>query len=61
MIRKILNLKGCILAMRTGVTLSGRELCNEYMPWQTTGQMTDDEWKAVWLYLQSLPSLPQGT
>ncbi len=46
--------------MRTGVTLSGRELCNEYMPWQTTGQMTDDELKAVWLYLQSLPSLPQG-
>jgi hypothetical protein len=23
-------------------------------------QMTDDEMKAVWMYLQSFPALPQG-
>lgn len=46
--------------MRTGVTPSGRQL-NELMPWKYLGQMTDDELKAVWLYLQSLPALEQGT
>jgi hypothetical protein len=28
--------------------------------WNYFGQMTDNELKAVWLYLQSLPPLPQG-
>jgi len=46
-------------AIRTGVTPSGHKLSEE-MPWQNFGQMTDDELKAVWLYLQSLPALPQG-
>ncbi len=41
-------------AMRTGVTPGGRKL-SEYMPWKFFGQMSDDELKAVWLYLQSLP------
>jgi mono/diheme cytochrome c family protein len=45
--------------MRTGVTPSGRKL-NEFMPWKYFGQMTDDELKAIWMYLQSLPALPQG-
>jgi mono/diheme cytochrome c family protein len=44
-----------ITAMRTGVTPIGRQLRNEYMPWELIGQMTDDELKSVWLYLQSLP------
>jgi hypothetical protein len=30
------------------------------MPWKYFGQTTDDEPKAVWMYLQSLPALPQG-
>jgi hypothetical protein len=30
------------------------------MPWKYLGQMTDDELRAVWIYLQSLPPLPQG-
>ncbi len=47
-------------AMRTGTTPSGREL-DALMPWQYLGQMTDDELKAIWLYLQSLPALEQGT
>ena len=45
--------------LRTGVTPSGHHL-KEFMPWKYFGQMTDDEMKAVRMYLQSLPALPQG-
>ena len=45
--------------LRTGVTPNRHQL-NSAMPWKYFGQMTDDELKAVWLYLQSLPALPQG-
>ena len=45
--------------LRTGVTPGGKQL-KSVMPWKYFGQMTDDELKAVWLYLQSLPALPQG-
>jgi mono/diheme cytochrome c family protein len=45
--------------LRTGVTPGGHQL-NDYMPWKYIGQMTDDELRAVWLYLQSLPALEQG-
>lgn len=48
-----------IATLRTGVTPSGHQLKGE-MPWKYLGQMTDDELKAVWLYLQSLPALGQG-
>jgi mono/diheme cytochrome c family protein len=48
-----------ITTMRTGVTPSGHQLKGE-MPWKYLGQMTDDELKAVWFYLQSLPALGQG-
>lgn len=47
-----------ITTLRTGVTPGGYEL-NEEMPWQSYGQMRDDELKALWLYLQSLPTLEQ--
>jgi len=30
------------------------------MPWKYYGQMSDEELKAIWLYLQSLPALAQG-
>jgi mono/diheme cytochrome c family protein len=43
--------------LRTGRTPEGRQLSG-FMPWVFMGQMTDDELKAVWLYLQSLPALP---
>lgn len=49
-----------ITALRTGVTPSGHVL-NEIMPWRYVGQMTDEELQAIWLYLQSLPELEQGT
>jgi hypothetical protein len=31
------------------------------MPWQLTAQMTDDELRAIWLYVQTLPEKPYGT
>lgn len=37
-----------------------RHQLKDVMPQKYLGQMTDEELKAVWLYLQSLPSLPQG-
>jgi mono/diheme cytochrome c family protein len=40
--------------LRTGRTPDGR-LLNLSMPWKYIGQMTDEELKAIWLYLQSLP------
>jgi mono/diheme cytochrome c family protein len=48
-----------ITALRTGVTPSGHHLI-DVMPTKYFGQMTDDELKAVWMYLHSLPPLPQG-
>jgi mono/diheme cytochrome c family protein len=50
-----------IKAMRTGVTPGGRQLNNDYMPWKIIGQMTDDELKAVLLYLRALPKKEQGS
>jgi mono/diheme cytochrome c family protein len=48
-----------ITTMRTGVTPYGRQI-DEEMPWKYFGQMSDEELRAVWLYLKSLPSLGQG-
>ena len=44
-----------VKALRQGVTPSGRQL-NEFMPWKATAQMTDDEMKAVILYVRSVPA-----
>ena len=44
--------------LRAGVTPNGHQL-KSVMPWKYFGQMTNDELRAVWLYLQSLPALPQ--
>lgn len=43
-----------IKALRTGIKPDGTEMNPEMMPWRSVGQMTDDELKAVWIYLQSL-------
>lgn len=50
-----------INTVRTGVTPGGHELDPELMPWKDYRLFYDDELKAVWLYLQSLPKLPQWT
>jgi mono/diheme cytochrome c family protein len=49
-----------INTLRTGATPSGHQL-SDNMPWKDFGNMTDDELQAIWLYLQSLPKLPQYT
>ncbi len=44
-----------VTVMRTGVMPGGRQL-SEFMPWKYTGRMSDDELKALWLYLKSVPA-----
>ncbi len=46
--------------LKTGVTPHGHPL-SDNMPWKEFRHMTDDELKAIWMYLQSLPKLPQYT
>jgi cytochrome c553 len=43
-----------IQTMRTGKRPDGVEL-KPPMPWQNIAKMTDDELRAIWLYLQSVP------
>ena len=50
-----------IQTMRTGKTPAGRNLDAEMMPWKAIGQMSDDELKAIWLYLGSLPPVANPT
>ncbi|MFN8458656.1 MAG: cytochrome c [Anaerolineae bacterium] len=49
-----------IKAMRTGQRPDGTQI-DPFMPWPYVGQMTDDELKAVWAYLQTVPAKPTGT
>jgi mono/diheme cytochrome c family protein len=44
-----------IKAIRTGVTLSGHKLDPRQMPWEHYKNFSDDELKAIWVYLQSVP------
>ena len=46
--------------IRTGVTPSGHQL-NENMPWRDYRNFYDDELKAIFMYLHSVPKLPQYT
>lgn len=48
-------------SIRNGVTPSGHELDPKLMPWKEYRAMSDDELKAIYLYLQSLPKLAQYT
>jgi mono/diheme cytochrome c family protein len=50
-----------INTIRTGVNPNGHELDPELMPWKEYRNFHDYELQAVWLYLQSLPKLPQYT
>jgi len=47
--------------IQTGTTPSGHELNPDHMPWDYYRLMSDDELKAIFMYLQSLPKLPQYT
>ena len=48
-----------INTLRTGVTPSGHELDPKHMPWDVYKLLTDDELKAIYIYLQQLPKLTQ--
>lgn len=48
-----------IRALRTGKRPNGSDI-NPFMPWQATARMTDDEIKALWAYLQTVPAKPTG-
>ena len=50
-----------ITTLRTGVTPHGHNLDNEFMPWKNYSKFYDDELKAIWLYLQSIPAESQYT
>jgi mono/diheme cytochrome c family protein len=50
-----------INTIRTGVTPGGHELDPEFMPWKDYGKFYDDELKAIYAYLKTVPSLPQYT
>ena len=45
-----------INTLRTGTTPDGRSLDSEFMPWERFAKKTDDELKAIRMYLQSLPA-----
>lgn len=44
-----------ITALRTGLTPNGKKLDPEMMPVGIYGKLSDDEVKAIWLFLKSLP------
>ena len=50
-----------IATLRTGTTPGGQNLDNDFMAWKDYSKFYDDELKAIWLYLQSLPKLEQYT
>jgi cytochrome c553 len=45
--------------LRTGTRPDGSHI-NTFMPWPNFSQMTDDELRAIWLYLKSVPPKPSG-
>jgi mono/diheme cytochrome c family protein len=48
-----------ITTIRSGVTPAEAHLDPNLMPWKDYSKFTDDELKAIYLYLHSLPKLPQ--
>jgi mono/diheme cytochrome c family protein len=44
-----------IHTLRTGVAPDGNDLDPELMPWKQINQLSDDQLRAIWLYLKSLP------
>lgn len=42
-----------ITTIRTGTTPDGRHLRPQYMPWKAFARMSDDELRALWLYIKS--------
>jgi mono/diheme cytochrome c family protein len=49
-----------IKVMRTGIRPDARRL-NPFMPWPYYAQMTDDELRAIWRFLQAVPPRATGS
>jgi cytochrome c553 len=49
-----------IQAMRSGTRPDGRTI-DRFMPWEYVGQLTDDELRALWLFLSSVEPRTTGT
>jgi cytochrome c553 len=49
-----------VRAMRTGTRPEGTTI-DAFMPWRVYARMTDDELRALWRYLRSVPGRPTGT
>jgi cytochrome c553 len=47
-------------ALREGKRPDGTDLQGDFMPWKLTAKMTDDEIRALWMYLQTLPAKAEG-
>jgi mono/diheme cytochrome c family protein len=47
--------------IRTGTTPGGHNLDPDFMPWKDYRLLTDDELKAIFVYLQSVPKFTQYT
>ena len=43
-------------ALRTGSAADGHAIDPRFMPWRGYARMTDDELRAIWVYLQRMPS-----
>jgi mono/diheme cytochrome c family protein len=50
------SLADFMTTMRNGVDPAGHLIKPKYMPWLGYRNMTDDELRSIWLYLQALPS-----
>jgi hypothetical protein len=48
-----------INTLRTGVRPEGAPMDPDQMPWQGFGNIPEDELKAIWLYINSLPGATQ--
>ncbi len=46
-------------ALREGIRPNGARI-NEIMPWKATAKMSDDEIRALWLYMKSVPQKKAG-
>ena len=44
-------------AVRAGVKPDGQALNADLMPWPQIGKSTDDELKAIWMYMKSVPAV----
>jgi len=49
-----------INTIRTGITPENYNLPNAFMPWENLGQLTDDDLKAIWAFLQTVPAKETG-